>query len=487
MISRFGWLYCWFVLAAAAVQVAAGAHLFILACVTIIALCGVIPMSRARMTAGDALFFAMAIYFGAATLAIKDAVFQPLQMNLIEPETSAAYLLIGFSSITAAYLLASLARVRIGYFDAVQQRFRSVDFLARWTRPVFLIGFAFYTAHTLLRANVKDGAFEEGGFGGFGAFYPLFLLGIAMQVGLCVARPKARTELAWLVVMGVAAFGLSSAGNVKRVVLDYLVVLVISYFAYRIRLRGRTLAAGGVLALAVVFYFQPAIQIVRGGGATSVAERIPRMWEVIADSGFDPIKLSDEADVISTGYKASYGQSYIYPVPWNTERYTMILPVDEVTRTFAKAGPLGLDAALHDLARDVLPSFLIDKVQYALGDEIAWRFGFRDSGIIGRPVVGLVASSLGVLGPLGIVFLPGLMAALAFVTLDAVGGRIAASPFGVFVAASNLILAERDITLISYFLRDFLILLGFVALLMIVSGSRPGMGGKRPFKRRASA
>ena len=217
----------------------------------------------------------------------------------------------------------------------------------------------------------------------------------------------------------------------------------------------------------------PAIQIVRTMADLRSTARVTATWQVIRNAGFDPIRLAAEADRIAVGHQLAWRESYIFPMTWNTERFTMIQPVDLVARGLDEHGTMGAADLWRDPLETLLPGFLLEKSLANAPDRIAWHYGFRASGSIARPVVGLIASSLAAFGLVGVLLLPMLITALTFVVLDLLGGRLKANVWGAFLLSATTFLAEKEVsTTLSFFCRSFPFLLLLAALLLLMGSVR---------------
>jgi hypothetical protein len=468
-MRALGWLYLLAMAAIAAVQLHLGADLWVLSVLLVIAAAAAIPFTNSAWRVSDGLYAIMTVYFGTAGLVVKTLAGQPVQSNLRVPDLSAGYLLAGFASITIGYGLSQRVRRPLRFADDLRALTAHTPNLERLAMPVFLLGALFLLLQTKFRANAMHGGFEAGGFGGFGAFYPLLPLGAAMQAAL-VARRQSRPWWHALVLaaMALVILALTLADNTKRTLFDFLFV-GLAFVALGGGRRWTWIVPGAIGAGVALLLIAPAIQIVRTQADVRGIARIGATWQVLRDHGFDPARLAGAGERIATGYQRAWRDSYVYPLTWNTERFTMIQPIDQVARAIGERGAMGGTDLWRDPAETLLPGFLIRKTFVTAPDRIAWHFGFRANGSIARPVVGLVASSLAAFGLAGVLLLPALVVAFTFVMLDLVGGRIAGNVWAVFLLATTAFLAEREVsTTLSFFCRSFpFILLTGGALLLV--------------------
>lgn len=463
------WLYLLLLALVAAAQLLLGASLWVLTALLAIAAAALWPMSHRGWRVSDGLYAMMCVYFGAASLLVKTLAGQPVQSNLQVPDLSAAYLLVGFASISVGYLLSQIIGQPSRLANELRDITANVANLSRLAVPVFTLGAIFYFLQTQFRAIAVDGGFEEGGFGGFGTFYPLLILGAALQTALIAKRPHALRHKAVLGAMAVTILALTLADNTKRTMVDFVFVVAATFLAFGVRPRKRWIVAPAIAGGLAIAYLVPAIQIVRTQPDARGLGRIAATIAVISRHDWNAADLSAEADRVASNYHLTYRDSYVYPLTWNSERFTMIQPIDQVARKLAERGTIGGADLLRDPAETLLPSFLLKKSLANAPDRIAWHYGFRANGSIARPVVGLIASSLAAFGLAGVLFLPALTVAFTFVLLDYVGGRLVNNAWAAFLLSATTFLAEREVsTTFSFFCRSFIfiVLTGCVLLLV---------------------
>lgn len=468
-MTSLRWLYLFSLSILAIAQLLLGASIPLLVILLTVSAAACWPLIRAGWRVSDGLYAIMCIYFGTATLIIKTLAAQPVQSNLHVPDLSAGYLAAGFASISAGYLASQVIRQPTRYARELAVITAVPANLARFATPIFAVGAICYTLQTEFRAVAANGGFTDGGFGGFGTFYPLLILGAALQTALIALRPRALRHKIVLAAMAAAILALTLADNTKRTLFDFLFVTSATLLAFGVRPRMRWIIGPVIAAGLAIAYVVPAIQIVRTYPDTRGIDRIATTIAVIADNGYDPAALAARADEIATGYHLTYRDSYVYPLTWNTERFTMIQPIDLVARKIAERGTMGGNDLWRDPAEALLPGFLITKTLANAPDRIAWFYGFRANGSIARPVVGLIASALAAFGLAGVLLLPGLVVAPTFIVLDAVGGRLVNNAWAAYLLAATAFLAEREVsTTLSFYCRNlpFLLLTGCMLLLL---------------------
>lgn len=473
-MRSLGWVYLLALAAMAFAQLWIGASIWVLGVLLLIAAAALIPLTREEWRVSDGLYVLMTVYFGSGALVIKTLAAQPVQSNLDQPDASGGYLLLGFVSISIGYAVSHLVRRPSHMAEQLRALTGDSANLARFAAPIFLAGAVFLFLQTLYRPIAVQGGFEAGGFGGFGTFTPLLLLGIAMQAARVVQQPRRRRHQMMLAGMTLIVLALAMADNTKKTLFDCLLAIGLVFVVHGARLRLRWIVPAAVTTALLLAMVIPAVQIVRTIADVRSTARIAATWQVMRDADFDSLRLSAEADRIAVGHQLVWQDSYIFPLAWNTERFTMIQPIDLVARGLEEHGTMGGADLWRDPAETLLPGFLIEKTLANAPDRIAWHYGFRASGSIARPVVGLIASSLAAFGLAGVLLLPMLVTTLSFVALDLLGGRLNGNVWGVFVLTATTFLAEKEIsTTLSFFCRSFPFLLMVAAMLLFGSARRP--------------
>lgn len=469
----------------AALQLLLGANKSVLSVVVLVSVAALWPLCKRDWRISDGLYALMCLYFGTASLVVKTLTLQPIESNLHVPLVSAGYLFVGFASISIGYVFSQTVRQPWPIAGELREITDNPANLVRFAVPVFALGAVFYFLHTQFRALPSNGGFEAGGFGGFGTFYPLLILGAAMQSALIATRPRSTRHKAVLAGMALVILALTLADNTKRTLFDFLMAVGATLLAYRVPLRWRWAAPSALTAALALLYLVPAIQIVRTQADVRGIGRIAATLAVIRSNAFDPLALGREADRIAAGYQFAYHGSYVYPMTWNSERFTMIQPIDQVARKLDERGTMGGADILRDPAETLLPSFLLTKTLATAPDRIAWRYGFRANGSIARPVVGLIASSLAAFGLAGVLVLPALTVAFTFIVLDATGGRLAYNCWATFLFAATAFLAEREVsTTLSFFCRSFFFIMLTAAIMLLLGYRRKRRTGSSSSARR---
>lgn len=468
-----GWAYLIVLALFGCAQLLLGASLWVLGVFVLISSAAVIPLLRNQWRVSDGLYAIMTAYFGAGALLVKTLAGQPVHSNLQVPDLSAGYLLLGFGAITIGYGVARTVVRPSHSAEHLRHLTRHEPNLIRLAVPTFLAGAVFLFLQTQFRPIAVDGGFEPGGFGGFGTFYPLLPLGIALQAAMVVRQPVIGRHKAVLAVMMLVVLALTLADNTKRTLFDCLLVTALVFVVHGARLRLRWIIPAGVSAAVLLALVMPAVQIVRTMADVRSTARIGATWAVLREHGFHPVRLAASANQLATGHQRVWRDSYIFPLAWNTERFTMIQPIDLVARGLDEFGTIGGADLWRDPAETLLPGFLLTKTLANAPDRIAWHYGFRENGSIARPVVGLIASSLAAFGVAGVMLLPMLAAGLAFAALDWLGGRLRGNVWAAFILAATSFLAEKEVsTTLSFFCRSYPFLLLVAACLLLIGRVR---------------
>lgn len=446
----------------AAVQLGIGASFWLVFVSSIVCALGLVPLSMKRLYPTDFVMVGVVIYTSYAGLAIKTALLQPLESNLFAPDASGLYLLIGFLSFFFGYALSLSMRNRheerlpfAGFADPSLNQGIIV--------PVFAVGALTQVIHQILRPNivgVGDTAAE--GFGGFGGFYFLMLLGLSLQVGLTFSGRASRRTILILVSMLLTVVFISLIGNAKRSIVDAALILSLGTVIYGVRINLRVLAAAVFAFWLTSFIIGPVIHITRASDPKAdPLERISIALEILDQLNWDISELNRAYEQVLSGYSGSTRSdgTYVYPQVMNVDRFALILPIDQVARRLDLPAPTR-DWTFEGILQNTLPSFLIQKSTASPVDWLAWYYGFRTQGVIGRPVIGLTASVLGQYRVLWLPIIPLLLSFISFTIWDRISGPMRRNAWALFLAANLMLTAERDVaTYVGFMLRDLPIVL----------------------------
>ncbi len=460
----------------------------------LIALVPVGMIDRNDLYPGDVLFFSLSMYFGGMSLIFKTILLQPLQSNLVAPEMSALYTVLAFASICVAYHLLKYTRRAPNKARAfVVKVFDKRTFVSWLAKTFFVLGFGTQFLASIFRPHMEAGQFEQNaGFGGFGAFYFMMVFGVAAQAGLIWKFKAGILERNILIAMLVGILGISMIQNIKKPMYDAIILMTLCIYAFKIKIRPQAIITLVCVLVFMQTIISPLIHIVRyEGTALSPGERVDATMRILSENDYDFGKISQlYSKQASTMGEYRADSSYYYPSTLNLDRFSLILPTDQVVRTGDPAR-LDIREQLASSLNQILPAPLVKHTLYVGVDEIAWAYGIRDWGVIGRPVIGIVASSYAVGGLWGILILPGISYGLVFWLIDTFYGRMSGSVPGVAMAAYMSQYAEEDFNAIYMIsVREIsailVVLLIFAALYVIVVKRANTKGRPVSLLRRAS-
>jgi hypothetical protein len=461
-------IYAFLILSLVVAQVGMGADIPLVLVLALIAAATLLPLTKDNIAPGDCIYIGLSLYCGGFALLTKTLLGQPVDSNLIAPEISGLHMLVAFASITAAYLLAQRFTPKLSQPAGVFRYFNSPFFLKNFSRFGFVVGAIFHILHLILRPRFINGTGEQtAGFGGFGSFYFLIVMAFAAQIALCKLGENKARERTIATFMFVAILLMTVAGNVKKDILDALVILAISTYALGFKVGVRQVVAGAILLFAINFVLTPLIHITRSSGADfSISERFQYTAEVVSTNNFDLGKINDINDRITQGFRTNYRAfgSYVYPSTVNLDRFSLIFPLDQVVRT---GGPPRImpNDIVNRVLQIVLPSSLITKSPGSMADLVGWSYGFRAPGTVSRPVVGLPASSVALGGLFGAAIIPFGILSVVFTLLNWLGGSLKGNPWAIALTVSLMHIPEKEVdALFGIMLREAPLILIVMAL-----------------------
>ena len=425
-----------------------------------------------RISYSNIFVFLLSVYSGLAALILKALLGQTLQTNLFAATESAQYLFIGFTSIAACAILAKFSLQ--GRVASIGRLMNRPDFAKQALVGLIFFGVATKTLHTISISSNDDSGGATG-FGGFGTFNFVILLALSLLIKALKDSPSKFYKMLFYVTVTAITL-LSIINNTKKGVFDFIFVLILSLYAFDIRLQLSKVTSGGIVLAFILLYASPTIHLMRSSFKTeTIIERVQTFYSVISEHHFSSSELSaSESDFIS-GFQYSYSPSgsYVYPSSANIDRFMLILPIDQVSRKLNASGEMGLPIFVTEMLEYVLPSFLIDKTPYSGVDLIAWRYGIRAPGNVARPVIGMIASSLAASGVVGVLFFPFLFLLPVFMTLDYIFGDLEGNAWGLFGVATSIFMVEREFEImLPYLLRDIPIILIFANICLLLAKKR---------------
>lgn len=442
-------IYIAVMLLCAITQIGIGSDVVVDAVLLVVALTPAFLIDRRTIWVSDLMYFSCSMYFGGLTLVFKTLLWQTLQSNLESPEKSAIVLALGYLSVTVFYIITRYLRreTRNPLRHAVVKSFSNTGFLKLFARVAFAIGFVTQALQAIFKPVLVNGVADQGeGFGGFGIFYFLLIFAIAAQLAIVCMPKRSVIDRNLFIIMLLSTIGLSVLLNVKKVIIDSFILFVFAIYAYRIHLKPTVIVLVVVSALFVQGVMAPLIHLVRAEGTSlNPAERIEETFNIMKQHDYNFASIYSDYEEVEKGYSQFRGgQNYYYPSTLDVSRFSLIFPTDEIVR--ADTSPKVSYADVADLAvTAILPSFVAQHKSYTAADLIAWNYNIDDWGVIGRPVIGPIASCYAMGGIPAVLLLGGLFYCLVMLMGDFVFGvvnnNVPALSFSVLVFS----LTEYDI------------------------------------------
>jgi len=449
-----------------------GSNLYMVVAFTCISLMGSRLLLRETIWASDFYIFGLAVYSATAALVVKAALLQPLQANLIHPFYSTTVLLAGFGAAAAGAWLAR--RVQRPGVDRcfLEKVWRGSRFSESYV-PFLAVGTVFFILHVALRPRFTNGVLVAGeGFGGFGSLYFMLLFGITAALH---AFGKGGDRLAQSAAA--LAFGLmltlSLIANTKIEFAQFAMAVALTVLAFRLRVKILPVFVLALTLCIFVFYLSPIIHLMRNEFVgLSASERLHRAWEIAEENDFSAARLLDKEAQFLSGFSMlnREDRSFIFPTVANLERFFLVFPLDQVAREELQGHRMSAGPFLRQTAESVLPSILISKDAMVGADLVAWEYGIRSFGTIGRPVIGPYASLLA-MGGIPAVALGMFVSVLLLYSLaNFLFGHLRQSSFGTFFFVLSVMLPEKEIdAMYAFFLRDVVIVILFFLALAAAS------------------
>ncbi len=471
-MKKFGIIYFLIITICAFVQFGLGGNPLLVLALYLVAATGLVVVAPGGQNLPSLIYFAYCLYAAGFTLPIKTLLLQPVQQNLLAPYDTALVLLGGHVCITIAYAIYRTFPARLAVMVAMEREFSSPSFLRFIAGFGFVVGFALMVLHTIFRPKLVNGVNTVEGFGGFGVFYFLLVMGFTAQCALTAGGKNRGSNMTIAILMFVCIFGLSLIGNVKKYVLDAGLIVALVIVAYNVRVRPQYIVAGVAFLFFTQFIVSPLIHITRSESSQkTISERIDLTAKILKQNNYDWGRINQINDRVTRGFERNYRSSgsYVYPSTIGVDRFTMPLPIDQVTRV-GEPGRLGWPTFVRKVFENTLPSAFVEKSAGALGDEVAWAYGFRQAGVMGRPVVGLTATAWAVGGVVGLISLGIVVPLLLFWLLGVIGGQINNNPWTVAMIVVCVLAPEQDPSAtIGMMLRDIPIVIVTMAMLMLLT------------------
>lgn len=413
-------------------QLTIGSDVAILLSIAAVSTSVAIPFMFKKWYSIDFLWISYASYSGLMALLIKCLLNQPLDSNLTSQNQTAIYYTIANISACLGYLLSRITSKKNQSIFNIGAITADKKFIDLFSIPLFLIGFLALALHTISVSRNGDGE----GFGGFGTFGMIFMIGMALQSARWRQSGSGAKAIITLFGMICALVILAIFSNIKKPLADGITIIILSCLL----IKGKKVRIWYAIAAIAPIYFlssyvAPLIQVMRPQLKThSFSEIITVAKSTLEKSNYSSSSLNAEADKISKGYTYSFRRygNFLYPSTVNADRFAMIMPADQVVRKIDQAGSLGF-GIFSDVPERYLPGFLIKKDNVASADIIGWKYGIRDQGKISRPVIGLAASSIAFSKNLGPVILPFITIFSLFSIVNLLSGPMQNSPWAIFI------------------------------------------------------
>lgn len=423
------------------IQLMSGAKWEVVCALVLSSLLIIPAVSNSRKTGADIILLGFSFYLGLSSLIFKTLMGQKVDSNLIAPvETSVALILSSLSILSAYYLSRNIFRNYKDVFG-IGSFYKNPAAVSSIVIYISIISCILYFLHISLH---KGGQASGEGFGGFGSFY--FLINISLALLYAHVANKKNTST-WFLISGFGAFLLlcSLLSNEKRPIIDFGLVTLLSFiFLPKLRPKLWVLVVITVVAIPSLAMLAGALEATRMEGRDlKPIERAEMTWKLLVDNDFNYSKISEKSSSIVTTFDFVYrpNMSYYYPATANVDRYSLIFPLDQVVREDPKRLPI--QSALSEFV-EMMPAGLVEKKGISFSDLIAWNFGIRHYGSVARPVLGLPSSAYAVGGIPGVIIIPGIFSFLIFSASILVSGRLDGSPIAIALAIILLVCVENS-------------------------------------------
>lgn len=441
----------------AAILWGGGSSLLLIVVMSVISMIGFFSICRKVVWPSDFFIFGLAMYSGTVSLLVKTVLGQQLQENLFNPNYSASIIFLGF---VFALLGAEFARTMnygrvLGPFHNFAKEIKPFGYFT-----LILVGAILFVLHVELRPRFVEGVYMTSGFGGFGSFYFVLILGVTLlfyhkeTTGRRFLRISSRLMLFIFLIFSILA-------NTKKEFADVFLAMILATFFFGRGFSARLLIRFGVIAAIFFYYISPVLHLMRNDFVSlSLSDRVNQAAEILIENRFNPVKLIEKEGAYISSFTHSHSSagSYIYPSKRNLDRFFLILPIDQVSRGQLEGESIGLGLILQQSLETVLPGFIITKDSAAGADYIAWKFGIRADTVVGRPVIGLSASLLAIGGPIFVCLGSFLIVAFSFFFYNRIFGSATHSPIAVFFIVISSILYEKELdAFLSFPFRDALL------------------------------
>lgn len=454
-------IYALFLIAFSFGHIIIGSNMLLVVLCLFIGMAGLWHCNKDSLYFSDIFMLVLSVYTGVAPLVFKLFLLQPLQSNLESPIMSAIMIFMGYISLSFASVFARPKGERVWYGNAYIVNSLKNPSVIRYMAPITAsLGVFFFILHVIFRPVLTgDELVGKEGFGGFGSFYFLLLLGIAM-FAYSYKHFGLRKDAVFLLILAPIVVGLSVFANVKKNMFDMLWIFVLSYFSFGFVVNKKILALCGLVSVLIVLYVSPIIHLMRTNFAgQGLIERGESFFQILQDYEYDPLKLRQAEAAYIEGFEYSFNpkNSYVFPSNLNLDRFFLLKTTDRViSSSDVDSGAIGIGPFLQLALEGILPSLLIEKSLYVGADLVGWEYGIVHINSIARPVIGYYASAYAAEGLLGLLLFPWIIFFPAFYFMNKFVGSFRQNVFAVLMLAMASQLAEKEIdAFLVAFVRDY--------------------------------
>lgn len=317
---------------------------------------------------------------------IKLAIGQPLEENLLTPETTFGIELVYFLALLAAFHVTRVVRIP-NLFPRNVLDPETLNYIAIGTSIVSLVATVVYLRQSAEIGQAMGDVSSTSSpvmvaIRGFGT---LGLAAAAARAVLLSERRRVLDPVSGIILALSLAVGLST--NSREGVAAPIVAVVLTGLAFGYRPRLTTVLGGAVFAIIFVSYISPALLLTRGErDVQGPIERTVNVLNVIADLLFETPKAAEYKGLLGFSENNHLGRYFGF---YNAlaDRVALVQTVDLVADGIEKSANLD-----DDLLPNVFATLLPEKVfllfgyvrppPVSVGDVVAWAAGISPYGYI---------------------------------------------------------------------------------------------------------
>lgn len=417
---------------------------------------------------------------------LKTAYMQPVDSNLHAPIESFAVIFLG----SLVFLLALLL---VNFLDTGKQLFvagGSPRVLKKLSIYAGIAGTGFWIASQYLLvdprvANVQGvGALSSSFGGGFGVFQSLVFFALICATVSHIYRTHGKSTLSVTgIVLLSLCFVMSIVSNDKRVLAYGLLAYTLPCVYVRGKITRKQLVLGCLALIFIVEIFAPLVQTLRQEGIRYMSfpqriefaiQEVPKLLEPQNRQKLDKAVEAASAD----SYTDYFGQSQSNMLLLG--RFVALQYVDPVVGAVQAPGSHQGGWVITQALTASLPHILYpDKPLFSDQDQLTWKLGIRRYGVVGFPVVPLVAESYAIYGWISVILVPFFVFFVLLLALKKLGWSLQDDIFAIFFLV-QLALGVHQFSLeqwVSFLSRDVSVVVVAIYLLQILTrikmGARP--------------